>query len=146
MKLRFVCLGKTRNPSCRALVEDYCARLRHFTSVEWEERKSTYAEPDVLTSVQGKYATAPVVLLDAGGAEYTSEAFARWLAQQLNSGRSQLIFLLGGAEGFPAETKAKADRRLSLSKFTMPHELARVVLAEQLYRAFSLLQDHPYPK
>ena len=146
MKLRLVFLGKTRNPHLRALIEDYRDRLAHFTPVEIVEWKSTDGSPRVVEEARGKKASAPVVLLDAGGAELTSEEFARWLARELQSGQKELVFLLGGAEGFPDETKKKADRLLSLSRLTLPHELARVVLLEQLYRAFALLREHPYPK
>lgn len=145
MKLRLILLGKTRNPHLRALLEDYRERLARFTAIEIVERKSTDAGPLVLEEARGK-GKAPVVLLDAAGREFTSEEFARWLARQLNSGQKALVFLLGGAEGFPEETKQQADVLLSLSKLTMPHELARVVLLEQLYRAFALLREHPYPK
>jgi len=145
MRLRLVLLGKTRNPQLRALIEDYRERLARFTPVEIAEWKSTDARPSVLAEARGK-GKAPIVLLDAAGREFTSEEFARWLARQLNSGQKELIFLLGGAEGFPEETKKQADVLLSLSRLTMPHELARVVLLEQLYRAFALLREHPYPK
>lgn len=145
MRIRLVLLGKTRNPQVRALLEDYRARLARFTPVEIVEWKSTDGRPVVLEEARGK-GKAPVVLLDAAGRELTSEEFARWLARQLNSGQKELVFLLGGAEGFPEETKKKADSLFSLSRLTMPHELARVVLLEQLYRAFALLREHPYPK
>lgn len=146
MKLKLVFLGKTKNPHYSALIKDYCRRIRHFTSLEVVEKKSAYAGPDVVDDTRGKRKGAPVVLLDAAGKAYTSEEFAGWLAKQIRSGQSQLIFLLGGAEGFPEETKKKATTLLSLSKLTMPHELARVVLVEQLYRALALLRNHPYPK
>jgi 23S rRNA (pseudouridine1915-N3)-methyltransferase len=145
MRIRLVLLGKTRNPQLRALIEDYRERLARFAPVEIVEWKSTDARPPVLEGARGK-GGAPVVLLDAAGREFTSEEFARWLARQLNSGQKELVFLLGGAEGFPEETKNQADVLLSLSRLTMPHELARVVLLEQLYRAFALLREHPYPK
>jgi len=145
MRIRLVLLGKTRNPQVKALLEDYRARLARFTPVEIVEWKSTDGSPPALEAARGK-GKAPIVLLDATGRELTSEEFARWLARQLNSGQKELVFLLGGAEGFPEETKKKADSLLSLSRLTMPHELARVVLLEQLYRAFALLREHPYPK
>ncbi len=145
MRLRLVLLGKTRHPQLRALIEDYRERLARFAPVEIVEWKSTDARPPVLAAARGK-GKAPIVLLDAAGREFTSEEFARWLARQLNSGQKELVFLLGGAEGFPDATKKQADVLLSLSRLTMPHELARVVLLEQLYRAFALLREHPYPK
>lgn len=146
MKLRLVFLGKTRNPHLRALIEDYRQRIARFAPIEVVEWKTTDGGPWTLAEARGKRATAPVVLLDAAGQADTSEEFARWLARQINSGQPQLIFLLGGAEGFAEETKKKATTLLALSKLTLPHELARVVLLEQLYRAFARLHHHPYPK
>lgn len=146
MKLRVLCLGKTRNPHLRALVEDYRQRIARFAPIEVVEWKSTDGGPKALAKARGRGDLSPLVLLDAAGRAFTSEEFARWLADQMRGGRSSLVFLLGGAEGFPAESKRQADVLLSLSKLTLPHELARVVLLEQLYRALALLHDHPYPK
>jgi 23S rRNA (pseudouridine1915-N3)-methyltransferase len=146
MRIRVVLLGKTRNPQLRALIEDYRGRISHFAPIEVVEWKTTDGGPWTIAEARGKSKSALVALLDAAGKAFTSEEFARWLSKQINSGRPQLVFLLGGAEGFVEETKRQADVLLSLSKMTLPHELARVVLLEQLYRAFALLRQHPYPK
>lgn len=146
MRIRLVFLGKTRNPHLRALIEDYRKRIARFTSIEIVEWKTTDGGPWAVGEARGKDASTPVVLLDAGGKEQTSQEFARWLAKQANSGRRRLVFLLGGAEGFAEGAKKEADILLSLSRMTLPHELARVVLLEQLYRAWALLREHPYPK
>lgn len=146
MKLRLVFLGKTRNPHLRALIDDYRKRIARFLPIEIAEWRSTAGSSRILAEVRGKQPNAPVILLDAAGQAYTSEEFARWLGKQMSSGQKQLIFLLGGAEGFAEETKGKATVLLSLSKLTLPHELARVVLLEQLYRALASLHGHPYPK
>lgn len=146
MRIELVLLGKTRNPHLRALIEDYRARIARFTSIDIREWKTTDGGPWTIAEARGKGGRAPVILLEAAGKAYTSEEFARWLAKQINAGRQKLIFLLGGAEGFADETKRQADVLLSLSRMTLPHELARVVLLEQLYRAFAILREHPYPK
>ena len=147
MKLRLVFLGKTRGAEYRALIEDYVARIRRFNPIEVVEKKSTQAGPEVLEEARGKGGRGvAAVLLDVAGKNFTSEEFAAWLQKQLNSGKQELVFLLGGAEGFPEETRSAATELLSLSKMTLPHELARVVLAEQLYRGFSILNHHPYSK
>jgi len=146
VKLRLVFLGKTRNPHLRALIDDYRKRIARFLPIEIEEWRSTAGSSRILAEVRGKQPRAPVILLDAAGQAYASEEFARWLGKQISSGENQLIFLLGGAEGFAEETKGKATVLLSLSKLTLPHELARVVLLEQLYRALASLHGHPYPK
>lgn len=146
MKFRLVFLGKTRNLHLRALIEDYRKRIARFAPIEIVEWRTTAGSPRALAEARGKQASGAVILLDAAGQAYTSEEFARWLGKQMSSGQKQLIFLLGGAEGFTEETKRRATALLSLSKLTLPHELARVVLLEQLYRALAMLRGHPYPK
>jgi 23S rRNA (pseudouridine1915-N3)-methyltransferase len=141
MKLRIVMLGRTRRPELRVLVDDYLKRLSHFTAVECNELKQASA----LDRVK-KEPAALWVLLDAGGRQFQSEQFARWLAGLRDSGTREVAFLCGNAEGFPPEWRERASERLSLGPLTLSHELARVVLVEQLYRAFALLAGHPYPK
>ena len=87
-----------------------------------------------------------VVLLDAAGKQFTSEQFARWLAGHRDAGTRELIFLCGDAGGFPEALRRRANAKLSLSTLTLSHELARVLLAEQIYRGFAILSGHPYPK
>ncbi len=146
MRIHLVFLGKTRNPQLKTLLDDYRQRILRFSPIEIVEWKTTDGGPWTVEEARGKGGATPVVLLDAGGKAFTSEGFARWLAKKEHSGARKLVFLLGGAEGFAEETKKKADELLSLGPMTLPHELARVVLVEQLYRAFAFLRDHPYPK
>ena len=89
---------------------------------------------------------ATVVLLDAAGKEYSSEQFARWLGACRDRGAREITFLCGAADGFPDSIAKRATTKMSLSPLTFSHELARVILAEQLYRAFATLAGHPYPK
>jgi 23S rRNA (pseudouridine1915-N3)-methyltransferase len=143
MKLRLLMLGKTRRAECRALLDDYVARIRHSCDLQIHELR----EPSEAALRKLKLDTAATwVLLDAGGKQFTSREFARWLRDLRDRGTRELIFLCGGAEGFPAELRQRAHTKLALSTLTMPHELARVVLVEQLYRAFAILSGHPYPK
>jgi len=142
MKIRLVMLDKTRRAELRALLDDYLARTRHYAPIETLELRDASA---ALRRLQSGPASA-IVLLDAGGKQFTSEQFARWLGERLNRGTRELLFLCGDATGFPEALRRKAAVKLSLSTFTLSHELARVVLAEQLYRAFALLAGHPYPK
>lgn len=86
---------------------------------------------------------AQVVALEVTGTDWSTEALSRQLAHWLQGGRD-LALLVGGPEGLAAECLARADQRWSLSPLTLPHPLVRVVVAEQLYRAWSLLQGHPY--
>ncbi|MFQ5777565.1 MAG: 23S rRNA (pseudouridine(1915)-N(3))-methyltransferase RlmH, partial [Terriglobia bacterium] len=93
MRIQLVLFGRTRNPHLRALIEDYRARIARFTSIDILEWKSTDGGPGTIAQARGKGGRAPVILLDASGKAYTSEEFARWLAQQINAGRQKLIFL-----------------------------------------------------
>ncbi|MGH9744540.1 MAG: 23S rRNA (pseudouridine(1915)-N(3))-methyltransferase RlmH [Candidatus Acidiferrales bacterium] len=143
MKLRLLMLGKTRREEARALLDDYIARIRHYSEIEITELRD--AGPAAFRKMKLDSA-ANIVLLDAAGKQFTSQQFAKWLADLRDRGVRELVFLCGDAEGFPAELRAAAKQKLSLSTLTMPHEFARVVLAEQIYRAFAILAGHPYPK
>ncbi|HTR48730.1 MAG TPA: 23S rRNA (pseudouridine(1915)-N(3))-methyltransferase RlmH [Verrucomicrobiae bacterium] len=143
MKIRLVMLGKTRREEARALVDDYTRRAARYAEIETNElRESSLA---VLRKMRID-PSATFVLLDAAGKQFTSQQFARWLGDLRDRGAREIVFLCGGAEGFPEELRAKANQKISLSTLTMPHEFARVVLAEQIYRAFAILAGHPYPK
>lgn len=136
-------LGKTRRPESRGLLEDYVRRIGHYAEVEVSElRDASAAALRKLRIEPG----ATVVLLDAAGKQFTSQQFARWLGQLRDGGTREIAFLCGDAEGFPPELRENAQHKVSLSTLTMPHEFARVVLAEQIYRAFAILAGHPYPK
>jgi 23S rRNA (pseudouridine1915-N3)-methyltransferase len=143
MKIRFLMLGKTRREECRALLDDYAARIRRYAELEISELRD--GSPAALRKSQLDPAAA-IVLLDAAGKQQTSQQFARWLGDLRDRGTRELIFLCGDAAGFPDDLRARARYKISLSTLTMPHEFARVVLAEQVYRAFAILAGHPYPK
>jgi 23S rRNA (pseudouridine1915-N3)-methyltransferase len=143
MKIRLIMLGKTRREEARAMVNDYFQRIQHYTEIEIVELRD--AGPAALRKLKIE-PSAAVVLLDAGGKQFTSQQFARWLADLRDRSTRELVFLCGDAEGFPAELRCSAKQKISLSTLTMPHEFARVILAEQIYRAFAILAGHPYPK
>ena len=143
MKLRLLMLGKTRREEARSLLDDYTARIRHYSDVEVTELRDT--GPAALRKLKLDW-SATIVLLDAAGKQFTSQQFAKWLGDLRDRGTRELVFLCGDAEGFPADLRAAAKQKLSLSTLTMPHEFARVVLIEQIYRAFAILAGHPYPK
>lgn len=143
MKIRIVMLGKMRREEARALFNDYVRRIRNYAELEVSElRDSGPAAMRKLKLAQG----ATLVLLDAAGKQFTSLQFARWLGDLRDRGTRELVFLCGDAQGFPPELRSGAKQKISLSTLTMPHEFARVVLAEQIYRAFAILAGHPYPK
>ena len=144
MKIHLVMLGKTRRPEIRAMLDDYLARIRRFgAEVQLTElREDSAASLRKLDLDSG----ATIVLLDDRGKPQTSAQFAKWLGETRDRGAREIAFLCGGAEGFPEALRRRATQKLSLSSLTFSHELARAMLAEQLYRAFAILAGHPYPK
>jgi 23S rRNA (pseudouridine1915-N3)-methyltransferase len=143
MNIGLIMLGKTRREELRALLDDYATRIARYTEIEIRELRD--GSPGELRKLKiGPGAT--VVFLDAAGKQFTSQQFARWLGHLRDTGTREVVFLCGDAQGFPEELRAAARQNVSLSTLTMPHEFARVVLAEQIYRAFAILAGHPYPK
>lgn len=126
----------------RAVIDDYAQRVRRHASIEVLEVRSPEAALKKLDADRA----ATVALLDAGGKGLDSEAFARWLVGHRDRGLRELIFLCGDADGFPEALRKRAHQRISLSAMTFSHELARAMVAEQIYRAFAILSGSPYPK
>ena len=135
-------LGKTRRPEMRAVLDDYVKRISHQSPIEVTEVRDAAAALKRLAADRA----ATVVLLDAAGKSLDSEAFAKWIAEQRDRGMKELAFVCGDADGFPNLLRQRAQQKLSLGAMTFSHELARVVLAEQIYRAFAILSGSPYPK
>ena len=142
MRIRLLMLGKTRRPELRDVLNDYVKRISRYAPVEVDEVRDSSAALKRLDS----YPSTNIVLLDADAKNFSSEAFAKWLGELRDRGVRELIFLCGDADGFPEALRHRADQKLSLSSLTFSHELARVMLAEQLYRAFAILSGSPYPK
>ncbi len=142
MKLRLLMLGKTRRPELRAILDDYVKRISRHSPIQINEVRDEAAAIKRLDADRA----ATVVLLDAAGKNLDSNAFAKWLAEHRDRGTRELIFLCGDADGFPETLRQRARQKLSLGAMTFSHELARVMLAEQLYRAFTILSGSPYPK
>ena len=142
MRLQLLMIGKSRRPEMCALVEDYVNRIRHSCPLEVLEVRD--AEAAIKKLDADRAATA--ILLDAGGRSIDSNALAKWLGDLRDRGTRQLIFICGNAGGFPESLRERVPQKLSLSAMTLSHELARVVLVEQLYRAFAILSGSPYPK
>jgi 23S rRNA (pseudouridine1915-N3)-methyltransferase len=143
MRLLLVMLGKTRRQEMRALLDDYVQRIRHYTEIEVKELADD--SPAALRKLKFD-SGAVAVLLDPAGQQFSSERFGRWLGDLRDRGSREIVFLCGDAEGFPEKLRAQVQQKISLSPLTMPHELARVVLAEQIYRALAILAGHPYAK
>jgi 23S rRNA (pseudouridine1915-N3)-methyltransferase len=142
VKIRLLMLGKTRRAELRALLDDYVKRVERYAATEVVEVRD---ESAILKKLDAERA-ATVVLLDAGGKMLNSEEFAKWLGELRDRGTRELIFVCGDADGFPEAVRERARQKLSLGTMTFSHELARVMLAEQLYRAFAILSGSPYPK
>jgi 23S rRNA (pseudouridine1915-N3)-methyltransferase len=141
MKICLVMVGKTRRPEMVAMVDDYVKRISRSCPIEVVEVRDAAA----LKRLDANRA-AVSVLLDAGGKANDSDAFAKWLGEQRDRGIREVIFVCGDADGFPASLRERVKQKLSLSAMTYSHELARVMLAEQIYRAFAILAGSPYPK
>jgi 23S rRNA (pseudouridine1915-N3)-methyltransferase len=135
-------LGKTRRPEMRAVLDDYVKRIGRSCPIEITEVR----DADAAIKKLAAYRAATVVLLDAAGKVLDSNALAKWLGELRDRGTCELIFLCGDADGFPDSLRQRAHQKLSLSAMTYSHELARIMLAEQLYRAFAILSGSPYPK
>ena len=143
MKLQIAWIGKTKEVAFRALTAEYLQRISRYLTADSHEIAT---EAELLELAAGKSGrTRPVlVLLDARGRQFTSEEFAELLRDQQDRGTQNLFFGVGPADGFSDTARAKADLVLSFGKMTLAHELARVVLLEQIYRGFTILKGHPY--
>lgn len=143
MKLQIAWIGKTKEAAFRALTEEYLRRISRYLSAESHELTSEDALLELAGSTSSR--TRPVlVLLDARGRQFTSEEFAGLLRDQQDRGTQNLFFGVGPANGFSDKARGAADLILSFGKMTLAHELARIVLLEQIYRAFTILKGHPY--
>jgi 23S rRNA (pseudouridine1915-N3)-methyltransferase len=143
VKLQIAWIGKTKEAAFRALTEEYLRRISRYVAAESHEIGSEDALLDLAESSSGR--TRPVlVLLDARGRQFTSEEFAGLLRDQQDRGTQNLFFGVGPADGFTDRARGAADLILSFGKMTLAHELARIVLLEQIYRAFTILKGHPY--
>jgi 23S rRNA (pseudouridine1915-N3)-methyltransferase len=153
MKLHFVWIGKTRDRNCAALVADYLERTRRFVHYVVSELKDqSGADEKRMIAAEGRKLISAierddfVALLDEKGGEFDSPQFAEFIAERQRAGTKRLAFVIGGFAGVSDEVRQRADLRLSLSRMTLTHELARVFLTEQVYRAFTLLAGSPYHK
>jgi 23S rRNA (pseudouridine1915-N3)-methyltransferase len=135
-------LGKTRRAEMRAVIDDYVKRVGRQSPIEITEVRDGDAAIKKLDADRA----ATAVLLDALGKNLDSNAFAKWIGELRDRGTRELIFICGDADGFPASLRERVAQKISLSAMTYSHELARAMLAEQLYRAFAILSGSPYPK
>lgn len=153
MKLHFVWIGKTKDRHCAALAAEYLDRIKRFAACEVSELKEQSAgdEKRVIAAESVKLLSAIekddfVVLMDERGRNLTSPEFAEFISARQQAGVKRLAFVIGGFAGVSEEVKQRANVQISLSRMTLTHELARVILTEQIYRAFTILAGLPYHK
>jgi 23S rRNA (pseudouridine1915-N3)-methyltransferase len=141
VKIKVVWIGKTKNAAIQNLTAEYLKRLANYVRIEALAVASETALLKVVAKTKPPFA---LVLLDSGGKQLSSEEFAQVIDRYQNRGPQGMVFAVGPADGFTNDARRAASLILSLGKMTLPHELARVVLLEQLYRSFSILKGHPY--
>ena len=152
MRFRIIWTGKTRDARLRALVEDYAERLSHFVRCEVTELKEFGRTDKAGIGKETKRISDALrpgmltVLLDPEGTEWTSHELAAQVKNWEGNGVKEVAFVIGGPNGFGPELISRADKRWSLSRLTLTHEMARVLLFEQLYRAFMIVHGLPYQK
>jgi len=142
VKIKVAWIGKTKALAVRTLTDEYLSRLRQYADVEGVALKDEAAVLKLCVPEARPRHT--LVLLDGRGKQLSSEEFARWVKDYQDRNPTPLLFAVGAADGFTDEARQAAALVLSFGKMTLAHELARVVLLEQLYRAFTILKGHPY--
>jgi len=143
VKIKVAWIGKTKDSAIGALTADYLKRLTRYADVEG----ITLKDETTLRKLCGREARPvrhTLILLDSRGKQLSSEEFAEFIGNYRDRNPLPLLFAIGPANGFSREIRQEANLLLSLGKMTLAHELARVVLVEQLYRALTILKGHPY--
>lgn len=153
MKIVILTLGKTSASYLREGISVYQDRLKHYAKVEYKELPDAQAKglsPDMLKEREGDQFLKQlkqddvVLLLDENGDHFSSRGFAEMLQRRMNSGVKQMVLIIGGAFGFSNEMYARANGKISFSKMTYSHEMIRLLLVEQLYRAHTILKGESY--
>lgn len=159
MKITVITVGKIKEKFFREAVSEYRKRLSRYCSLEIREAEDEHA-PDGISDAQREQILkkegeriekllpggAYIVTLEIEGREFTSEAFAQEISDLGVRGQSHIVFVIGGSFGIHNTIKKRADLAVSFSKMTFPHQLMRVILLEQLYRAFRIINREPYHK
>ncbi len=143
VKLKIAWIGKTKDPAIQSLTTEYLKRISRYAEVEGIQ----FSDEAALLKLRGKSGPRPahaIVLLDSRGRQLTSEEFAQFLQNHQDRNPQPLVLAIGPADGFSDASRKAASATMSLGKMTLAHELARVVLLEQVYRALTILKGHPY--
>lgn len=152
MRVRIAAVGRLKEAHWRAAADEYLKRLRPYAAIEVVEATDRDIARDAVRAMSAEGVdllraipeSSYVVALDLAGVQRSSEELSGHLAELMVSGRSDITFVVGGSAGLASAVLERADERLSLSRMTLPHQLARVVLLEQLYRAFRIMRNEPY--
>jgi 23S rRNA (pseudouridine1915-N3)-methyltransferase len=143
VKLHIVAVGAVKERATRALIDEYLGRLKRYGSCDELEIKPGRSEEKAIRKAVGN---TTMVALDVTGEQMSSKKLARRVERLALRGKGDISFVIGGATGLPKGILADAHERWSLSQLTFPHRLARLILAEQLYRAMTILRGEPYDK
>jgi 23S rRNA (pseudouridine1915-N3)-methyltransferase len=146
VKIKIAWIGKTKEPPIAALTEEYLKRISRYVPTEGVVLRDEATLLDLCGRPTGSKggAKSTLVLMDSRGKEFSSEQFAKFLGDYRDRNPLPLVIAIGGADGFGDQARGAAQHTISLGKMTLAHELARVVLLEQIYRAFTILKGHPY--
>ncbi len=154
MTIKLIAIGKTDSISLQDLIKEYENRLKHYVKFELDiipdiknvknlsETQQKEKEGELI--LKKLKATDILLLLDENGKQFGSVEFADFLQKKMNSGIKQLVLVIGGPYGFSDVVYAKAQAKISLSKMTFSHQMVRLFIIEQLYRAFTILKNEPY--
>ena len=150
MKIKIAWIGKTKEPAIQSLTDEYLKRISRYTPVEGQALRDEAALLQMCgltASGKAKKTNAgksTLVLMDSRGKQFSSEELARFLGDYQDRNPLPLVVAIGPADGFSDAARSAAQHTISLGRMTLAHELARVVLLEQVYRAFTILKGHPY--
>ena len=154
MKITLLAVGKNKEAYVREALREYEKRINKYApftieAISGVKNSKKYSEQEIKKK-EGQHILnniplhSKVVVLDERGEQKTSREFAQWLQKAMTSGARNLVFIIGGAYGIPNDCYQEADWILSLSKMTLSHQITRIVFAEQLYRAFTIIKGEPY--
>jgi len=154
MTIKLLAIGKTDSGQLQQLIDVYEKRLQHYVNFEIEIipdlKKTKNLSEEQQKEKEGELIlkklapTDVLVLFDEKGKQFSSVEFSQYLQKKMNSGIKQLVFLIGGPYGFSNAVYAKASNKISLSKMTFSHQMVRLFITEQVYRAFTILKNEPY--
>ncbi len=151
MKIKIAWIGRTKEPAIQSLTDEYLKRISRYVQVEGVALR----DEEALLQICGRAASArpgrtikagksTLVAMDSHGKQFSSEQFARFLGDYQERNPLPLVFAVGPGDGFSKTAVGAAQHTISLGPMTLAHELARVILLEQIYRAFTILEGHPY--